>query len=58
MPVWPGDPAPRQRSLQRLQDGDACDLSEWLLGSHTGAHVDAPLRLTGSEAGPARVILL
>jgi arylformamidase len=42
MPVWPGDPSPRQRWLQRLQNGDPSDLSEWLLGSHTGAHVDAP----------------
>jgi arylformamidase len=67
MPVWPGDPAPRQRSLQRLQDGDACDLSEWLLGSHTGAHVDAPSHFVpggleldelplGTLVGPCRVL--
>ena len=43
MPVWPGDPPPRQRWLQRLAAGDPSDLSEWVLGSHTGAHVDAPL---------------
>lgn len=42
MPVWPGDPPPRQRWLQRVPNGDPSDLSEWLLGSHTGAHVDAP----------------
>jgi arylformamidase len=67
MPVWPGDPPPRQRWLQRLQSGDPSDLSEWLLGSHTGAHVDAPAHFVagaleldqlplGSLVGPCRVL--
>src|ERR671932_1786974 len=42
MAVWPGDPPPVQRLLQRLADGDDLDLSQWTLGSHTGTHVDAP----------------
>jgi arylformamidase len=42
LPVWPGDPPPRQRWVQRLEAGGSSNLSEWLLGSHTGAHVDAP----------------
>jgi arylformamidase len=42
MAVWPGDPAPAQRWLQRLAEGDPVDLSVWTLGSHTGTHVDAP----------------
>src|SRR5919202_2691909 len=42
MAVWPGDPPPAQRWLQRLADGDDLDLSQWTLGSHTGTHVDAP----------------
>ena len=40
--MWPGDPPPLQRWLQRLSGGDDLDLSEWTLGSHTGTHVDAP----------------
>jgi arylformamidase len=42
LPVWPGDPRPSQRWLSQVRAGDAADLSEWRLGSHTGAHVDAP----------------
>jgi arylformamidase len=42
MPVWPGDPRPKQHWLQRMAAGDSLDLSEWTLGSHTGTHVDAP----------------
>jgi arylformamidase len=42
MPVWPDDPPPLQRWLQRLSAGDDLDLSEWTLGAHTGTHVDAP----------------
>jgi arylformamidase len=42
MPVWPGDPRPRQRWLQRLRSGDPVDLSQWTLGAHTGTHLDAP----------------
>jgi arylformamidase len=42
MAVWPGDPPPVQRWLQRLADGDDLDLSQWTLGSHTGTHLDAP----------------
>jgi arylformamidase len=67
MAVWPGDPAPVQRWLQRLGDGDAVDLSQWTLGSHTGTHVDAPshflagapdLEALGLEplVGPCRVV--
>jgi arylformamidase len=42
MAVWPGDPPPVQRWLQRLADGDDLDLSQWTLGAHTGTHLDAP----------------
>jgi arylformamidase len=42
LPVWPGDPRPRHRWLAQLRTGDPVALSEWTLGSHTGAHVDAP----------------
>ena len=67
MPGWPGDPPPVQRWLQRLVEGDGVDLSQWLLGSHTGTHVDAPshflpgapdLETLGLEplVGPCRVV--
>lgn len=67
MAVWPGDPRPVQGWQQRLGDGDAVDLSQWTLGSHTGTHVDAPshflagapdLEALGLEplVGPCRVV--
>ena len=67
MPVWPGAPPPLQRWLRRLGAGDAFDLSEWTLGSHTATHVDAPshfvrgapdLEGLGLEplVGPCRVV--
>jgi arylformamidase len=60
LPVWPGDPRPRQTWLSE-------QLSQWLLGSHTGAHVDAPRHLLADGSsleavavatllGPCRVV--
>jgi arylformamidase len=51
LPVWPGDPRPRQRWLSQLRAGEAADMSEWLLGSHTGAHVDAPSHFVPGAPG-------
>jgi arylformamidase len=42
MPVWPGDEPPRQGWNERIAQGGTADVSHWLLGSHTGTHVDAP----------------
>jgi arylformamidase len=42
MPSWPGTPPPTQRWLERIQHGDACDVSAWTLGAHAGTHLDAP----------------
>jgi arylformamidase len=50
MPVWPGDPRPRQHWLQRLDRGDPVDLSQWSLGAHTGTHLDAPSHFVGGAA--------
>jgi arylformamidase len=42
MVVWPGDPPVGIEPLVRIARGDACNVSELRLGSHTGTHVDAP----------------
>jgi arylformamidase len=42
MSVWPGDQPPLQTWIERMSEGQACNLSAWTLGSHTGTHVDAP----------------
>lgn len=41
--VYPGDPAPALTWVQRLENGDSCNLSALSLGSHNGTHIDAPL---------------
>lgn len=41
--VWPDNPPPRMRPTARLDRGDASNVSEICLGSHTGTHVDPPL---------------
>jgi len=41
--VWPDNPPPRMRSTSRLSRGDASNVSEICMGSHTGTHVDPPL---------------
>ena len=67
MRVWPGDPRPTQVWSQRIEQGDAVDLSQWTLGSHTGTHVDAPSHFVagapdleavglGPLVGPCRVV--
>ncbi|MBI4251831.1 MAG: cyclase family protein [Candidatus Tectomicrobia bacterium] len=67
MPVWPGDPAPRLRFHKSFAAGDRNNVSESVLGLHTGTHLDAPMHFLpeagGIETlpldvlvGPARVI--
>ncbi len=42
MVTWPGDPPARVEPRLRVARGDACNVSELCLGSHTGTHLDAP----------------
>jgi arylformamidase len=41
--VWPNNPPPRMHPTSRLSQGDASNVSEICMGSHTGTHVDPPL---------------
>lgn len=43
LPVWPGSPGWRTRSLQSLAEGDEANVSELTFDLHTGTHIDAPL---------------
>lgn len=66
MPVWPGETSPRiWRSKELARDG--VNVTELVLGAHTGTHVDAPVHFVrgggGVESlppdvliGPARVL--
>lgn len=42
MTVYVGDPAPKIRRVKRIEK-DGVNLSEVVLGSHTGTHIDAPI---------------
>lgn len=42
--VFPGDPVPNKKEVLSLKKSnpDKCNLTELILGSHTGTHLDAP----------------
>ena len=42
MVTWPGDPRVRVEPRLRIARGDACNVSEVCLGTHTGTHLDPP----------------
>jgi arylformamidase len=41
MPIWPGDPGPEIRPVTTLEI-DGVQVSQLVLGTHTGTHLDAP----------------
>lgn len=41
--VYPGDPVPSREAVLSLEQGDPCNLSRIVMGSHSGTHVDAPV---------------
>lgn len=41
--VYPGDPPTEICAVQRLADGDECNLAKISMGLHNGTHADAPL---------------
>lgn len=49
-PAYPGDPTASLRFVQRLENGDVCNLSELKAGSHNGTHMDAPLHFVENGA--------
>ncbi len=40
--VFPGDPQPERIRMQRIADGDICNLTGINMCAHNGTHVDAP----------------
>jgi arylformamidase len=50
MPVWPGDPPIVEEPVSRIADGDSSNVTRFLLGSHTGTHIDAPRHFEPSGA--------
>ena len=42
MAVYPGNPFFRMNEIQSIKAGDSANVSEIILGTHTGTHIDAP----------------
>lgn len=42
LPVWPGDPHVKMRSIGAIADGDEANVTEIHMCVHTGTHIDAP----------------
>ncbi len=40
--VWPGSPTVRIRNTSHVDNGDMATVSELIMSSHTGTHLDAP----------------
>jgi arylformamidase len=51
MLVWPGDPPVEVTPLQQMAKGDAANVSEVRMGTHTGTHVDPPLHFVPGGGG-------
>ena len=55
--IWPGNPAVEVRPVQRMADGDTSDVSQLLMGTHTGTHIDPPRHMVEGAAGIDRIPL-
>jgi len=55
--VYPDNPEPSLRPELRIADGDAANVSELRMGTHTGTHVDPPLHFIEGADGMDRVPL-
>jgi arylformamidase len=61
MLVWPGDPPVEVIPRRQIAAGDAANVSELRMGTHTGTHVDPPNHFvegaTGIDAVPLRLLV-
>ena len=48
LPVFPGDPPVEVKPRIRISRGAPCNVSQLILGSHTGTHIDAPYHFEDS----------
>ncbi len=49
--VWPGDPVAEVVPRLQMSKGDPANVSEILMGTHTGTHVDPPLHFVEGGMG-------
>jgi arylformamidase len=55
--TWPGDPGAVVERAKKIEEGDAANVSELRLGSHTGTHVDPPVHFLPGEIGVDQIDL-
>ena len=55
--TWPGNPEATVTPFQRIADGDGSNVSELLIGTHSGTHVDPPVHFVEGGVGIDRVPL-
>ena len=55
--VYPGDTVPSHRRVLSIDEGNVCNLSQMILGSHSGTHIDAPLHFVGGGKDVAQISL-
>jgi len=49
--TWPGDPKVNIQLPIQMKKGDACNVSRWEIGAHTGTHTDAPFHFIDDGKG-------
>ena len=49
--TWPGDPPIEIEPQSRIANGDAANVSELRMGTHTGTHVDPPVHFVEGAPG-------
>ena len=48
--IWPGDKGISVERIQKIEQGDSCNLSTLRMGMHTSTHIDSPLHfIAGGE---------
>lgn len=55
--VFPGDSQPEKKILQRIENGDICNLTAFSMCAHNGTHVDAPFHFYKDGKGIDKVPL-
>jgi arylformamidase len=58
LPVWPGDPHPDIRRIEKIEEGASANVSKIDMSVHTGTHIDAPYHFLGGEADTIEKITL
>ncbi len=55
--VFPGDDPPKRYELQKISNGDMCNLTGLYMCAHNGTHVDAPFHFLNDGKGINKVSL-